>query len=50
MVKMAQAKADSVGTNLKALVANVEDLYLFPDESIDCVSCCYGFMFSTNKV
>ena len=36
--------------NLKAMVADVQDLSAFKSNSIDAVTCCYGFMFPEDKV
>ena len=51
MVAQAAAKAAAVaGGNLTAQVADAQDLSAFADNSVDVVTCCYGFMFPADKV
>lgn len=50
MVKIAEAKATSLQLkNMKSLIADAEDLSAFDDNSVDVVTCCYGFMFPADK-
>lgn len=49
MVKIAAAKSIRI-SNLKAVIADVQDLSIFDTDSIDVVTCCYGFMFPEDKV
>jgi len=36
--------------NFKALVQDAQSLSAFPDASVDCIVCCYGWMFPADKV
>ena len=49
MVSQAAGKAAGMG-NLTAQVADSQDLSAFADDSVDVVTCCYGFMFPAEKV
>jgi len=49
MIKAATKQTEDLD-NVECVVADVEDLSNFEDESIDCVTCCYGYMFPTDKV
>lgn len=48
MVNIAAAKAVSI-PNMKAMVADAQNLSVFADNSIDVVTCCYGYMFPPDK-
>lgn len=48
MVDAASAKAASIH-NMKALLVDVQDLSAFETNSVDVVTCCYGFMFPQDK-
>ena len=48
MHKIAAAKAIKI-LNLKAMIADAEDLSAFDNESVDVVTCCYGYMFPEDK-
>ena len=49
MHKVAAAKAINI-PNLKAMVADAQDLSAFASNSVDCVTCCYGYMFPEDPV
>ena len=49
MHKVAAAKAVHI-PNLKAMVADAQDLSAFASNSVDCVTCCYGYMFPEDPV
>lgn len=49
MHKIAARKAIE-NTNLKAMIADAVDLSAFDSNSIDVVTCCYGYMFPEDKV
>jgi hypothetical protein len=49
MHKIAARKAID-NTNLKAMIADAVDLSAFDSNSIDVVTCCYGYMFPEDKV
>lgn len=48
MVKAAQAATKDT-KNVSAAVADAQDLSAYADGSIDAVTCCYGYMFPTDK-
>lgn len=49
MHKLAAIKAIQI-PNLKAMIADAVDLSAFESNSIDVVTCCYGYMFPEDKV
>jgi len=49
MHKAAAKKSISV-RNMKSMVVDAQDLSAFQSESVDVVTCCYGFMFPKDKV
>ena len=48
MVEMAQAMHQNI-PNLQFRRADMKNLDEFEDESVDCVTCCYGYMFPPEK-
>ena len=48
MHKIAACKAINI-PNLKAMISDAEDLSAFDNDSIDVVTCCYGYMFPEDK-
>ena len=48
MIKIASKAGEGVD-NFKTVVCNAEDLSQFESNSIDIVTCCYGYMFPTDK-
>ena len=49
MHKAAAKKAISQ-PNLKAMIADMQDLSAFASNSVDCVTVCYGYMFPADKL
>lgn len=48
MHKMSAAKAITI-SNLKSMIADAQDLSVFDSNSVDIVTCCYGYMFPEDK-
>ena len=49
MVKLASSKASTL-PNCQCRVADGQDLSAWADGSVDVVTCCYGYMFPSDKV
>jgi len=49
MNRIAAKKAIGIH-NLKAMIADLQDLSDFEDSSVDTVTCCYGYMFPEDKL
>lgn len=45
----AAAKKAILQQNLKAMIADMSDLSAFADNSVDCITVCYGYMFPQDK-
>ena len=45
----AAAKKAILQPNLKAMIADMQDLSAFDSNSVDCVTVCYGYMFPGDK-
>jgi len=45
----AASKSTKDIANMKCVLADAQDLSVFDSESMDVVTCCYGFMFPTDK-
>ena len=48
MNKIAASRAVLI-PNMKSMLADVQDLSAFADNSVDTITCCYGFMFPEDK-